>query len=67
MSQVVVTEDRDYIYVQMPYNEDAKDELKKQFGARWDPSESAWYMNADEHDIEDVKKELKVHFPRANL
>jgi len=67
MSVVSVEREDDEIVVTMPYNEDAKDELKTQFGARWDPDDKVWRINGDDHDIEDVKREVKVHFPRAYL
>lgn len=68
MSRVTCELDRggDYIVVSMPYNEDAKQELKERFGARWDPDDGVWNIPADEHDIDDVITELKVHFERVN-
>lgn len=68
MSRVTceLDEDGDYIIVHMPYNEDAKAELKEQFQARWNPDDKCWSIVARDHDIKEVIAELKVHFGRVN-
>lgn len=53
------------IVVTMPYDEDAKAELKAKFQARWDPDEKVWCIDSEAYDIDDVIRELRVHFPRA--
>lgn len=65
MSKVFVDVDDDYIYIQMPYDEDAQQAIKEKFRARWDKEERHWYINSDEYTIQEVEQELRLHFPRA--
>lgn len=55
-------ENNDLIIVQMPYDEDAKEDLKAKFKAKWDPDDKTWYIDARMHSLEDVEKEIRVHF-----
>lgn len=52
----------DKIIVVMPYNEDAKEKLKTQFAARWNPDDKCWLIDAHDHAIKDVQHEVAVHF-----
>ncbi len=66
MSRVNVEVDPVYnlIQVTMPYDEDAKEALKQEFKARWDPDDKCWNINANNHTVAEVEKELKLHFPK---
>lgn len=64
MAKVFVEQDDEFIYVTMPYDEDAKQALKEDFGARWDPEEKHWKIPRDTWDIRDVEGELRLHFPK---
>lgn len=65
MARVEVYEDQDYWYINMPYDDAAKEELKKQFKARWNPEDKTWVIvRGDYPDKNAIIKELHVHFPR---
>jgi hypothetical protein len=65
MSVVNIEEDDPWIFVEMPFDEDAKEALKEQFGAQWDPDGRYWRINGYQHDVREVERELKLHFPGA--
>lgn len=65
MSKVIVEADDDYIYIYMPFDENAQAALKEDFQARWDKELRHWYVDASSYTVHDIEKELKLHFPRA--
>jgi len=61
--RVEVIELEGKITIRAPYDEDFKEDLKTDFGGRWDPEEKLWWVNSQDYSIQDVLKLVKLHFP----
>lgn len=62
--KISIEEDDGFLFVKIPYDEDAKQALKEKFRASWDPEEKHWIIDADDHTEREVEQELKLHFPQ---
>jgi hypothetical protein len=65
MSNVNIEEEDGFFWIEAPYDEDFKDDLKSDLKARWDPEKRMWKVDVDAFTIRDVEAVCKLHFPRA--
>jgi len=64
-SAVRIELDDDEFKVFFPYDEDAKEAMKDEFNAYWDPDDKCWIIDASEHEESEIKAELQNWFPKA--
>ncbi len=64
-SEVRIEEDDGEYKVYFPYDEEAKEAMKVEFDAYWDPDEKCWVIDSSDYSEKEIENELKLHFPRA--
>lgn len=63
MAQVEVEEnDEGDFQVRTPYDDDWRERAKELKG-RWNPEERVWVFRSEQHELEDLKKEVRLFFP----